>query len=55
MAIGELLDIQGRKVMELVPGANDVSRLVPGVYIVRSVPSAVSRKPSAVTKVVVTR
>ncbi|MBM3330573.1 hypothetical protein FJY68_01820 [candidate division WOR-3 bacterium] len=30
-----LLDISGRKVMGLVPGANDVSRLAPGVYFVR--------------------
>ncbi len=43
-----LLDICGRKVMALRPGANDVSRLAPGVYFVRS-------GPSAVTKVVVTR
>jgi hypothetical protein len=31
----ELLDIAGRKVMELVPGANDVRQLAPGVYFVR--------------------
>jgi hypothetical protein len=55
MAIGELLDIQGRKVMELRAGANDVHSLAPGVYLVRSEPSAASGKPSAVTKVVVTR
>jgi hypothetical protein len=30
-----LLDISGRKVMSLKPGANDVSRLSPGVYFVR--------------------
>jgi len=30
-----LLDAAGRKVMELVPGPNDVSRLAPGVYFVR--------------------
>jgi len=49
----ELLDISGRSVMELRPGANDVSRLRPGVYFVR----AVSREPLAVgcRKVVVTR
>jgi len=52
-----LLDIGGRKVMNLQPGANDVRFLVPGVYFVREEPSAVGRKPSAVTvrKVVVTR
>jgi hypothetical protein len=48
-----LLDISGREVMDLKPGANDVSKLAPGVYFVR----AVSRELSAVScqKVVVTR
>jgi YVTN family beta-propeller protein len=48
-----LLDISGRKVMDLKPGANDVRALAPGVYFVR----AVSRELSAVScrKVVVTR
>jgi hypothetical protein len=46
---GELLDLTGRKVLDLVSGANDVSRLVSGVYFVRSEPSAVSREPSAVS------
>jgi len=50
-----LLDISGRQVMDLKPGANDVRALAPGIYFVRSEPSAVSRQPSAVTKVVVTR
>ena len=43
-----LLDISGRKVLELQPGANDVRGLAPGVYFVRS-------EPSAVTKVVIQR
>ena len=48
---GELLDVSGRRVLNLKPGANDVSRLAPGVYFVR----AVSRELSAVVcqKVVV--
>jgi DNA-binding beta-propeller fold protein YncE len=50
-----LLNVAGRKVMDLRPGPNDVSRLSPGVYFVRSGPLAVSRQPSAVTKVVVTK
>jgi hypothetical protein len=50
-----LLDISGRKVADLRPGANDVSRLSPGVYFVRAESSAVCREPSAITKVVVTR
>jgi hypothetical protein len=51
----ELLDVSGRKVMELQQGANDVSDLAPGVYFVRFVPSAVSRRPSAVSRVVIAR
>ena len=47
-----LLDISGRKVMELHPGPNDVSRFGAGVYFVRS---AVSDVPSAVRKIIVTR
>ncbi|MEO0021889.1 MAG: hypothetical protein ABIK48_06935 [candidate division WOR-3 bacterium] len=31
-----LVDITGRRVLELVPGANDVRGLVPGVYFIRS-------------------
>jgi hypothetical protein len=31
-----LFDAGGRIVMELAPGANDVSRLAPGVYFVRT-------------------
>jgi YVTN family beta-propeller protein len=50
-----LLDACGRKVLDLKPGANDVRALAPGVYFVCSVPSAVSRQPSAVAKVVVAR
>jgi len=42
-----LLDISGRKVMDLKPGPNDVSGLAPGVYFVRSRP--------AIHRVVVTR
>jgi hypothetical protein len=49
----ELLDITGRRVLDLHPGANDVGRLSPGVYFVR----AVSRKLSAAScqKVVLIR
>jgi DNA-binding beta-propeller fold protein YncE len=50
-----LLDIAGRVVMNLQPGANNVSHLGVGVYFVRSQPSAVSRLPSVVTKVVVAK
>ena len=51
----ELLDIAGRKELDLHPGANDVRHLAPGVYFVRSEPSAVSRQPSAVTKIILER
>jgi len=54
MASSELLDISGRKVLDLRPGPNDVRALAPGVYFVCQ-PSAVGREPSAVIKVVVTR
>jgi hypothetical protein len=49
-----LLDISGRKVLELRSGPNDVSRLAPGVYFVREA-SGVKRETSRVTKVIVTR
>ena len=51
----ELLDISGRKVLDLRPGANDVSHLAPGVYFVSEEPQAASRKPQAVRKVVLTQ
>ena len=50
-----LLDIAGRRVLDLKPGPNDVNSLAPVVYFVRSEPSAVSRGPSTVTKVVIQR
>ena len=46
-AKGVLSDALGRRVLDLVPGANDVSRLAPGVYIVRSA--------AGVGKIIVTR
>jgi hypothetical protein len=36
MSRAALLDAAGRKVMDLAPGDNDVSRLAPGVYFVRN-------------------
>jgi hypothetical protein len=61
MSRAVLLGIGGRKVMDLVPGPNDVSRLAPGVYFVREQALGYSQRsdsplaPSAVRKVVVTR
>jgi hypothetical protein len=49
-----LLDISGRKVMDLKPGANDVRALAPGVYFVRE-RLAVGGERSTVHKVVVAR
>jgi hypothetical protein len=46
-----LLDITGRKVLDLKPGANDVHDVAPGVYFVR----ASEAGAEAVRKVVVTR
>jgi hypothetical protein len=48
-----LLDISGRKVLELKPGANDVRGLAPGVYFLREAPALAQAQ--AVRKVVVTR
>ncbi|UCG43576.1 MAG: hypothetical protein JSU73_02875 [candidate division WOR-3 bacterium] len=48
----ELLDIIGRKVMDLLPGANDIRHVAPGVYFVRT---AESGTRSAVRKVVIQR
>jgi hypothetical protein len=48
-----LLDISGRKVLDLRPGLNDVSRLAPGVCFVRE-RLAASGERSAVHKVVLT-
>jgi len=39
-----LLDISGRRVLDLRPGANNVSRLSPGVYFVRNAEVHVTRK-----------
>jgi aminopeptidase N len=47
-----LLDIAGRKVMALQPGANDVSRLAPGVYFVRE---QLKHQAQEVRRVIVTR
>jgi hypothetical protein len=49
-----LLDAAGRKVTELHAGANDVSRLGPGVYFVRQA-SGVTRDASCVSKVMIVR
>ncbi len=50
-----LMDVTGRKVLELWPGANDVRALAPGVYFVVEEPQASSHKLQAVRKVVLAR
>jgi len=53
-----LLDISGRKVMELHPGANDIRRLAPGVYFCRLTAGFASSRGAqvrAVRKVVITK
>jgi hypothetical protein len=47
-----LLDIAGRKMLDLAPGPNDVSHLAPGVYFVHS---RLDQRLSPVSKVVITR
>ncbi len=49
-ASGDLLDISGRKVMELQSGANDIRHLAPGVYFVRG-PSDSEANPHPVVVV----
>jgi YVTN family beta-propeller protein len=51
----ELLDISGRKVLDLTPGANDVGTLAPGVYFVRQESGVPGRKQHAIRKIVLAR
>jgi hypothetical protein len=50
-----LLSIDGRRVLTLGHGANDVRGLAPGVYFVREEPQAASLKPQAIRKVILTK
>jgi hypothetical protein len=50
-----LFSLDGRKVIDLRPGANDVSALSPGLYFVQQKPQAPNSKPQAVRRIVVTR
>jgi hypothetical protein len=40
----QLLDVAGRRILDLKPGANDVAGVAPGVYFVRGNDSSVSRR-----------
>jgi hypothetical protein len=48
-----LLDISGRKVMDLHPGSNDVRALAPGVYFIRE--AQAQAQAQAIRKVVLTK
>jgi hypothetical protein len=48
-----LLDITGRKVLELQPGDNDIRHLAPGVYFVRRPTTEDGRPRTSVRKVVI--
>lgn len=48
-----LLDISGRELLRLRPGANDIRSLAPGVYFIQS--ALATRHSSMVTKVVIQR
>jgi DNA-binding beta-propeller fold protein YncE len=50
-----LYDPSGRRAAVLLPGANDISHLAPGVYFAREEPQAASSKPRAVRKVVIAK
>jgi hypothetical protein len=50
----QLLDITGRRVMDLLPGANDMRNVAPGVYFVRTAESG-ERSAVSVRKVVIQR
>ena len=49
-----LLDVSGRKVLDLQPGANDVRAQVPGVYFVRGPKTEDGRPDATVRKVILT-
>jgi hypothetical protein len=55
MATGELLDVSGRKVLDLRPGPNEISRLAPGAYFVREEPQAPNFRSRGTWKIVLTR
>jgi hypothetical protein len=49
----ELLDISGRNVMDLHPGANDISRVAPGVYFFREGEGSKEQGGATVRKVMI--
>jgi YVTN family beta-propeller protein len=55
VAKGDLLNVSGRKVLDLHAGANDVRALAPGVYFIRGSKTEDGRPDATVRKIVVTR
>ena len=53
MSRAVLLDIGGRKVLDLHSGPNDVRHLAPGAYFLRAVPSVAGHGRSTVSRVVI--
>jgi YVTN family beta-propeller protein len=49
-----LLDVSGRKVMDLAPGANDVRGLAPGVYFIRQGLGTRGEGPGETRKIILT-
>jgi DNA-binding beta-propeller fold protein YncE len=54
VSTGQLFDLSGRRVLDLLPGPNDVSGLAPGVYFARE-QAADGSKPAKTRKVVILR
>ena len=52
-AHGALLSVDGRKVLDLTSGPNDVSRLAPGIYFIHEEPSAANRAASTIRRVMI--
>jgi hypothetical protein len=52
---GLLVDVTGRRVMELQPGANDIRHLAPGVYFTIEGPGVRGSEGSSVQKIVIQR
>jgi hypothetical protein len=51
----ELVDMTGRRVMDLRPGQNDIRHVAPGVYFIRRPETEDGRRRTAIRKVVVSR
>lgn len=50
-----VLDAAGRRILDLAPGPNDISRLAPGVYFIRARGAADGNEPPAARRIVIAR